>query len=75
MPIYEYETIPAKEGGATKRFEFRQCMSDEPLKTHPETGEKIRRVYSTFTVCDSTHSSKGGHHHGGGCGCGGCNCG
>ena len=72
MPTYEYETIPAKEGEATKRYEIRQCMSDEPLAVHPETGEAIRRVFSTFNVCDSTHSE---HRHGGGCGCSGCACG
>jgi len=81
MPIYEYETIPANEGDAVTRYEIRQCMSDEPLATHPETGEKLRRVYSTFSVCgsdsDSVHSHEpsGGHHHHGGCGCGSCGCG
>jgi predicted nucleic acid-binding Zn ribbon protein len=77
MPIYEYETIPANEGDAVTRYEIRQCMSDEPLTAHPETGEKLRRVYSTFSVCgDSGHSHDSGHHHhGGGCGCGSCGCG
>jgi predicted nucleic acid-binding Zn ribbon protein len=81
MPIYEYETIPTREGEATKRYEIRQCMSDEPLSTHPETGESIRRVFSTFSTSGSSSSGGdsccgmgGGHHHGSGCGCG-CGCG
>ena len=75
MPIYEYETIPANDGDAVTRYEIRQCMSDEPLTEHPETGEKLRRVYSTFSVCgsDSGHSHDSGHHHHG-CGCGNCGC-
>ena len=85
MPTYEYETIPAKEGGPVKRYEFQQKMSDPPLKKHPETGEKLRRVYSAFAVGGSSASSDscacdgnggcgcgGHHHHGGGCGCGCC---
>jgi hypothetical protein len=82
MPTYEYETIPAKEGGKVKRYEFQQKMSDPPLKKHPETGEKLRRVYSAFAVggassggeCDGNGGCGGGghHHHGGGCGCGCC---
>ena len=82
MPTYEYETIPAKEGGPVKRYEFQQKMSDPPLKQHPETGEKLRRVYSAFAVggsassdscaCDGNGGCGGHHHHGGGCSCGCC---
>jgi len=83
MPFYEYETIPAKDGESVKRYEFRQCMSDEPYSKHPETGEPIRRVYSTFGMgggassdsceCGGDSCGCGGHHHhGGGCSCGCC---
>jgi predicted nucleic acid-binding Zn ribbon protein len=74
MPFYEYETIPAKQGDTVKRYEFRQCMSDEPYKKHPESGEPIHRVYSTFGVGSSATDSCdcGGPHHGGGCSCGCC---
>ena len=83
MPIYEYETIPEKEGGPVRRYEFRQSMSDPTLRVHPETGEKLRRVYSSFAVgggeaspCGSSEcaceTGGGHHHHGGGCGCGCC---
>lgn len=79
MPIYEYETVPTKAGEVVKRYEIRQCMDDEPLTQHPETGESIRRVYSTFAVSGGgsghghSHGHGHGHGHGGGhCGCGGC---
>jgi len=84
MPTYEYETIPAREGGQTKRYEFQQKMSDPPLKKHPETGEPLRRVYSAVSIGGSASSSDScgcgdacacenpPHHHGGGCGCGCC---
>jgi predicted nucleic acid-binding Zn ribbon protein len=85
MPFYEYETIPAKDGDPVKRYEFRQSMSEEPYKKHPETGEPLRRVYSAFAVGGAGSSdscgcgggncacqSGGHHHHGGGCSCGCC---
>jgi hypothetical protein len=84
MPTYEYETIPSKEGGPVKRYEFQQRMSDPILKVHPETDEPLRRVYSAVAIGGSSSSSDcacemggscemgGGHHHGGGCGCGCC---
>ncbi len=82
MPTYEYETIPENPGEKPVRYEFRQRMSDEPLRVHPETGAKLRRVYSAFAVggnsspCGSSECAceTGGtpHHHGGGCGCGCC---
>jgi len=39
MPIYVYEVIDTGE-----EFEEYQQMKDEPLKVHPETGRKVRRV-------------------------------
>jgi len=44
MPICVYETIPARTGEKPKCYEIQQSMTDEPLATHPETGERIRRV-------------------------------
>jgi len=44
MPIYIYETIDPT--GPVRRFEVRQSMKDEPLRTDPETGEPVRRVIS-----------------------------
>ena len=44
MPIYVYETVK-EDGSAGERFEIHQSMKDEALTTHPETGEKVRRVF------------------------------
>lgn len=41
MPIYVYE----REDG--ERIEVRQDFSDAPLETDPETGQKVRKVFST----------------------------
>lgn len=40
MPTYEYR----RADGTT--FEFFQRISDEPLKTDPETGQPVERVIS-----------------------------
>lgn len=44
MPTYVYQTVPEKPGDPVRRYEIWQKMSDGPLATHPETGERIRRV-------------------------------
>lgn len=44
MTTYVYETIPQIPGVEPVRFEVRQSMADAPLKTHPQTGEPVRRV-------------------------------
>ncbi len=77
MPTYEYETVPNKKGEPVKRYEFQQKMSDEPLTEHPETGEKLIKVYGAFAVGGAggssnpqpSPSSSGGCCGGGGCGC------
>jgi hypothetical protein len=43
MPTYLYEVI-LPDGTPGERFEAVQAMSDPPLKTHPETGQKVRRI-------------------------------
>jgi putative FmdB family regulatory protein len=40
MPTYEYK----REDGTT--FDIKQKMSDKPLTTCPETGQKVKRVIS-----------------------------
>ena len=42
MPTYVYETVKRP----TRRYEIKQSMKDDALRTHPETGEEIRRVIS-----------------------------
>ncbi|MFO0904171.1 MAG: FmdB family transcriptional regulator [Pirellulales bacterium] len=44
MPTYVYEVI-LDDGEGGEQFEVYQRMSDEPLKTHPETGAPVRRVF------------------------------
>lgn len=44
MATYVYETIPKNPKSKPRRFEIQQKMSDDALKTDPETGEPIRRV-------------------------------
>ena len=44
MPTYEYE----REDGT--RFEIHQSFADDALATDPETGQKVKRVYSTPQV-------------------------
>jgi predicted nucleic acid-binding Zn ribbon protein len=44
MPMYTYETIPAKPGTRVRRFECFQSIHDAPLQHAPETGEPVRRV-------------------------------
>ena len=46
MATYVYETIPQNPKEEPKQVEIEQSMKDDPLKTHPETGEPVRRVVS-----------------------------
>jgi predicted nucleic acid-binding Zn ribbon protein len=71
MPTYVYETIPPKSGTKPRHFEFKQSMNDAPFKTHPETGEPIRRVVlGGFGVLSSKSSGgKSGSSCGPACGC------
>jgi predicted nucleic acid-binding Zn ribbon protein len=49
MPTYVYETV-RPDGNPGERFEVIQKMTDEPLSTHPETGEPVRRVFLPFGI-------------------------
>ncbi len=77
MTTYVYETVPAKPGARTKRYEIRQSMKDAALSKHPETGETIRRVISGgYGILNaggkpsSAPSAPSSHCcGGGGCGC------
>lgn len=44
MPTYVYEVVDADGNGTGECFEVVQPMKDDPLTTHPETGEPVRRV-------------------------------
>ena len=73
MPIYVYETIPAKAGEKPTYYEFQQRMADEPLGTHPQTGERIQRVIlGGFGVLSSTGRKGATGRKSNGCGPGCC---
>lgn len=66
MPIYVYETDRGR------RFEVKQCMSDDAFTHDPETGEPVRRVISGGYgfIQKGKPQAPGGHCcGGGGCGC------
>lgn len=44
MPTYSYQEI-LPGGGEGDCFEVVQRMSDPPLKTHPKTGNPVRKVF------------------------------
>lgn len=44
MPIYVYQVI-RKDGSEGETFEVEQSMSADALKTHPVTGEPVKRVF------------------------------
>ncbi len=71
---YIYETTDPKK--PVRRFEIIQSMKDEPLRTDPKTGERVRRVItggSGVLVPGSSVGpsvgSVGSHGCGPGCGC------
>ncbi len=71
MPTYVYETIPRKRGEKPKIYELQQRMAEEPLTTHPRTGEPIRRVIlGTFGILSSGRSGERDSGCGPGCCCG-----
>ena len=45
MPVYTYQVIKA-DGSEGDTFEVVRRMSDPPLTLHPETGERVVRVYT-----------------------------
>lgn len=51
MPTYVYEIV--KPDGSAKpgsRFEVEQSIKAEALKSHPETGEPVRRVIQSVSI-------------------------
>ena len=44
MPTYVYEVIN-EDGSGGDRFEVVEKMSDDPMTSHPESGEPVRRVF------------------------------
>ncbi|CAN5740992.1 hypothetical protein BH11VER1_BH11VER1_08830 [soil metagenome] len=72
MPTYVYETIPTVSGEKPHRFELKQSIKDEALRTHPETGEAIYRVITGgtgFVGASASAQKSSGGSCGTGCGC------
>jgi len=46
MPLYEYETVTTSSERLTRRFHWRQRITEPSFTHHPETGEPVRRVIS-----------------------------
>ena len=49
MPVYVYQEI-LPDGSDGETFECFQSMSEETLKTHPKTGNPIRKVFHAPNV-------------------------
>jgi predicted nucleic acid-binding Zn ribbon protein len=49
MPLYEY-VILNEDGSEGETFEVLQKISDPPLKTHPQTGQRVQRVMAAPSV-------------------------
>ena len=49
MPLYTYEIIN-DDGSIGETFEVMRKMSDPPLERHPETGQKVRRVFQPIHI-------------------------
>ena len=53
MPVYTYQ-IMRDDGSPGETFEVVRNMSDPPLTRHPETGEKVTRVYQPIHIAGMT---------------------
>ena len=52
MPIYEYKATGKAHCKLCKdKFEVRQGMNDEPLKSCPECGSEVMRLFSLPFLC------------------------
>jgi predicted nucleic acid-binding Zn ribbon protein len=49
MPQYTYEIIN-DDGSPGETFQVERRVSDPPLETHPETGQRVRRVFKPVNI-------------------------
>jgi len=49
MPVYTYQVIH-DDGSEGETFDWVHRMSDPPLEVHPETGEKVVRVFQASHI-------------------------
>lgn len=54
MPVYTYQVIH-DDGSEGEIFDHVQGMSEEALTEHPETGEKVVRVFQSPHIAGSGH--------------------
>ncbi|MFP6583211.1 MAG: FmdB family transcriptional regulator [Candidatus Hydrogenedentota bacterium] len=55
MPVYTYEIIN-EDGSDGECFDVIRKMSDSPLETHPDTGEKVKRIYTMPHIAGITNA-------------------
>lgn len=55
MPIYTYQII-TDDGTEGETFEVMRKMSDPPLKKHPDTGEKVKRIFTAPHIAGITNA-------------------
>ena len=55
MPVYTYEIVN-DDGTAGETFEVMRKMSDPALERHPESGQKVRRVFQAAHIAGITSS-------------------
>ena len=55
MPVYTYQIVH-NDGSEGETFDVIRKMSDPPLKKHPETGEKVKRIFQAPHVAGMTNS-------------------
>jgi len=53
VPVYTYQILK-EDGSPGESFEVIRKMSDPPLERHPETGEKVTRVYQPIHIAGMT---------------------
>ena len=51
MPIYEYRAVENGCEHCQNKFEVRQGMSEEPLKSCPQCGAAVKRLISRPFIC------------------------
>jgi len=54
MPTYTYQVIH-DDGSEGEIFEYTQRMSEPPLEEHPETGERVVRVFVSPHIAGNSH--------------------
>jgi predicted nucleic acid-binding Zn ribbon protein len=54
MPVYTYQVIH-DDGTEGECFDHVQGMSEEALTEHPETGEKVARVFQAAHIAGTSH--------------------